>query len=469
MLTNLSFLDIGNYYPPESEIERLQTYHDNHELFEGEHQEVFKEQFERVARIIGNFDKVISYANVINYHKLITLKTADLLLGETPKITAGDKGTPKQIALESIISNTDLFNTLYQVAIDISRYGTGLVMLYEDGFGQIDITSPRYYYQIVDSFNIKKTINHVLISEYEENEIKYITARIHYKGYYEERVLRLEKCKIKDLVSSIIVKTGLDDFAVIPMHNILTSETIYGMDDYSDINSLVSEIEVRISQIAKILDKHSDPSVQIPSCVLDQDPATGEYKLKLGNAFILPNKEQAEVKYITWDANLEANFKMLDLLLNQLYIMSEMGSVILGSSENLGIVSGTALKKMAMSALAKVARIKTRMDLAVKKAISLASQLGGTDITLLKQTDISIEWKDGLPNDDKEQAEIMQIRTGNKPTVSQKTAIKNLMSCDDTTAQEEYETILKEQEESMTKDTTKDPSMMTNNDSNPSI
>ena len=40
--------------------------------------------------------------------------------------------------------------------------------------------------------------------------------------------------------------------------------------------------------------------------------------------------------------------------------------------------------------------------------------------------DISITWKDGLPDDPKESAEIMQIRTGNKATISQYSAIQML-------------------------------------------
>ena len=55
----------------------------------------------------------------------------------------------------------------------------------------------------------------------------------------------------------------------------LTSDRVYGIDDYSDLDSIISELEVRISQISKILDKHAEPSVQGPSSALVRNPHTG--------------------------------------------------------------------------------------------------------------------------------------------------------------------------------------------------
>ena len=46
----------------------------------------------------------------------------------------------------------------------------------------------------------------------------------------------------------------------------------------------------------------------------------------------------------------------------------------------------------------------------------------------------NIAWKDGLPVDEKEQAEIAQIRTGGKSTLAVHDAIKRLDDVDDTHA-----------------------------------
>ena len=79
---------------------------------------------------------------------------------------------------------------------------------------------------------------------------------------------------------------------------------------------------------------------------------------------------------------------------------------------------------MMISPLAKTNRIRMRFDSSIKKAIKLCSQLGGEGITNLSKEAINIFWNDGLPSDELEEANIMAIRTGNKATISQYSAIQ---------------------------------------------
>ena len=87
-------------------------------IFEGEHEEVYKESFKRIFRVIGNFENVVSYHVIANFQKLISLKIADFLLGEPPKITCGDDDSKEQICLDNISENSDLINTCYAGAIN---------------------------------------------------------------------------------------------------------------------------------------------------------------------------------------------------------------------------------------------------------------------------------------------------------------------------------------------------------------
>lgn len=430
MLTSLEFLSPGQLWPPPSERERLMQYAINKRIFEGDHGNVYQSQFKRIQRIIGNFNDVISYCVIANFQKLISLKTADLLLGETPKVAAGEEGSEEQITIDNIKENSDLINTAYQTTIDVSRYGDGLFYVYKDidtGAGRIDVTQPSIWFPVISPDNLKKIQYHVLAWTYEQDKNKYLKCQIHSKGSYEERIYLLKDSEIKQLISSETKNTGLKDFAVIQIPNTITSDRTFGLDDYNDIDSIISELEVRVSQIAKVLDKHAEPSVQGPASALEMDPSTGEWKLKMGNYFPKDSNEDADVEYIVWDAQMEANFKMIEKLTNLLYTISEMGSAIFGDmTSNTGqIVSGSALRRLMISPLAKVNRIRMRFDPALKKAIKLCSQLGGEGIKDLSKTPISITWKDGLPEDPKEQADIMAIRTGNKSTISQYRAIQS--------------------------------------------
>src|SRR5690606_69911 len=120
----------------------------------------------------------------------------------------------------------------------------------------------------------------------------------------------------------------------------------------------------------KILDKHAEPSVSGPTGALEYDPITGEWHLKMANYFPRDGKEDAEVKYITWDGQLESNFKLIEKLINFLHAISEMGGQLLGDTTEVGgALSGTALRMKMISPLAKVKRIAMRFKPALKKAI----------------------------------------------------------------------------------------------------
>ena len=465
MLTNLDFLKPGSVWPPPGEMKRLDKYRKNKLIFEGKHESVYHESFKRITRVIGNFEDVVSYSVICNFQKLISLKIADFMLGEPPKITAGEDDSKEQIALDTIAENSDLINTCYSAAIDISRYGDGIFNIYKDeeGKGVIDITQPSFYFKVVEPKNIRKVKHHILahtykvprpnkgfFGGYKEEYDHYLYVEIHSKGLYETVTFKLNDAE--NMITGIHeelkqIQTGLNDFAIVPIHNLMTSDRVYGIDDYADLDSIISEIEVRIAQISKILDKHAEPSVQGPSSALYRD-SDGSWKLKMGNYFPRDTAEDPAVEYITWDAQLQANFTIIEKLINILAVVSEMGSAIFDTEQKTGqAASGTALRRMMISPLAKVNRTRMRFDSAIKKAIKLASQLGGENVVDLSKEKINIFWNDGLPSDPVEEANIMAVRTGNKSTLSQFSAIQRLDNLSDEDTKAELEAILQDEKD----------------------
>lgn len=446
MLTNLNFLNVGEKFPPDSERDRMKMYADNKRLFENGHASVYEDEMKRIERVIGNFQDVISYPVVLNFQKKISLKTADLMLGEPPIITAND--TAKKESIKAITKNSGLMDIMYQIAIDASRYGDGLLLIRKDGdHGIIDLTQPPIWYPIVSEDNIRNVKYHVLAWCCGKNSDR-LRVQIHSKGSYETREYQLDRGMIvKQTANSQEIKTGLDDFAVIQIPNIITSDRATGYDDYTDIDSIIADLMVRIGQIDRILDKHASPSMSGPQSALEQDPVTGEWRLKTGNFFPRDSSEDPDVNYIVWDGQLDANFTQIERLINLLYSISEMGSALFGdmTTKTGQVTSGSALKRLMISPLAKVNRIRTHFDPAVKKAFALCSQLGGKDVVKLTPDDVTITWQDGLPADDKEQADIMSVRTGNKATISQKEAIKKLDNKNDKDADDELAQIQDEE------------------------
>lgn len=455
MLTDLSFIATGQQFPPPCESGRMTMYNNNKLLFECEHADVYEEELRRIERVIGNFGEIVSYPVIANYQKLISLKTADLLLGESPKITSS-----KQTSVDAITDNSDLINLAYQIAIDVSRYGDGLFNIRKVGDkGNIGISQPPIWYPIVSDENAKEIIYHVLAWQ-TNGKLK---VQIHEKGFYTERAFDIDMGTIsKEIFSDKdskgvaytlprVIQTGLDDFAVVQVSNVTTSDRCTGYDDYTDIDSIVSDLMVRVGQIDRILDKHASPSMSGPATALERDPVSGEYRLKAGNYFPRESSEEPNVDYITWDGQLEANFKQIEKLTNLLYTISEMGSAIFGDTQtNTGqIASGTALRRLMISPLAKVARIRNHFDSALKKALVLCSQLGGKGVTKLDYKDITIKWQDGLPADDLEVSEILKNRTAGKATMSVKRALTTYDTMSEEDADEEAALIADEEAAAM--------------------
>ena len=283
-----------------------------------------------------------------------------------------------------------------------------------------------------------------VITNEKRGEIE-LFCEIHERGKYTIKHFLLKNGVIaKEFNDEKVIETGLDDFAVIPVTNLVTSDNIFGISDYDAIDTLVSELEVRFSQISKILDKHAEPSMQGPSSALTYDKKTGTYSLKTGNYFIVEGTD-GKVSYLTWDAQLNANFEYIKELQNALYTLSEMGGTLLGDKENVnGNISGIAYKLKMETALQKVSRIRNSMDTAIRKAISACAKLDGYDID---ENELIIEWKDGLVDDEREQAEIMRIKNGNKPVISHVTSIMMANDMTREEAEEEYQRILQEEME----------------------
>jgi len=459
VLTNLNFLNTGEPWAPECETDRLKTYDKNRELFLGEHAKpggVYDEQFKRLNNGLEQLGRApVNYIVVLNYFKLTSVRTADLAFSEPPQITVADndaEGEAKQKAIDYIINKTMLYKRGHTATIDCDRYADTVLSLSSDERGlSVDITPPKFYFAVADPESIIKITHHVFAWQREvdkDRRLYHLHIQIHdvnNPGWVDDRVHALDslenKQTIGELISRDVLETGFDFCPVFRVSNLETSDSVYGVDSYNDIDSVIAELEVRIAQINRILDKHADPTMAGPRNAIEED-SSGKSYVPIGNYFGL-NEGERLPEYITWEARLEANFKLLDILLQQLYTLSEMGSALLGDfSQKTGQVpSGSALRRLMMSPLAKARRIASNFDPVLKNLVCAAAS---TQNTVIEPEEITIRWNDGLPQDDAEMANIMSVRTGGKSTISQFSAIRRMDGATDEDAQAELDEIRKD-------------------------
>lgn len=426
MLHDLTWLEVGQCFPPYNERARLDTYRINRMLFHTEIPEEYNTYISRITRVIDNFENIISFPIVFGYPKLMTLKMADLVCGEYPNITG--KSDNSSDVLDSIREDNDFDAKMYSTVIDISRYGDAVWRLYKNGDKYtFTVWDPSQWYPVVSQDGTNTEIKHVLCwTENRGDELNpdwYLTAQIHEVGYYIEKVFKSSSVdrQILSVVSERKVPTGLSVNAVMHIRAFKTTDTVYGDDDYMNIDSTISELATRVSQVSTILDKHADPILTGPVSLLTVDPTSKELVFKPGKYFAT-QADDHEPKYLTWDGQLEASFKQMEFLVDQLYILSEMGSALAGARDStFQAVSGAAMRAKMVTPLAKARRISNSLTIHVKKLLSILSSKGYPQA--FKPNEISVVWSDGLPNDPRELLELAKLACGENTIMPIKEAI----------------------------------------------
>lgn len=456
MLYNMDWLQPGKQFPPSAERERIIRYHQNARLFDGDHFDdpefrsripagvsaevsvsLYQKCAERISRVVGNWDDVVSFPTLLNYQRLMTLKVADLVCGEHPTISGVT--SQENAAIKDVRDTSDFDAKLYATVIDISRYGDAIWRVYKDYDGKMNFTpwDPTQWYPVVRQDGTNSISHHCLCWIENRSSDAYrpdyhLHAQIHSvekPGFYTYKVFRLDTdgSNIKELESTTEVKTGLDQCAVQHLKAFTATNSVYGYDDYMPLDSILAEIMTRVGQISAILDKHADPNITGPVSMLKMNEKTGEYELEAGKFFaVSPGEEKPE--YMTWDGQLSSAFKQLEFLINQLYILSEMGAALLGGQDGSSqAISGTAMRFKMVNPLAKVRRIANSLTRPVRQLFSVlsktaevdesdlegASQPEAQELTLpIPYRKISVFWADGLPDDPRENIELCKLATG---------------------------------------------------------
>ena len=417
MLTDLKWLENGCRFPPEAEKERIETYKLHEQLFLSRHDEAWAEEFRRMARRIRISDTKVD--TVFNYH----------VCGEAPTIeTEGNTDD-----LQYVLDRTDFASKLYEAVIDVTRYGNGVT---KNVGKSISVTNPMYWFPIVRDDDLKRIEKHVIaypIKPDKDGNFQRLYVEIHEVGIIRTREYKLGQLEKKDSYflgviggadgQERIQNTGINDFAVQVLTNTTHSGSIYGLDDYTIINSIVRTIMWRMHRADRVLDKHSEPSMTGPTSALERDERTGLWLIKAGNYFRRDSKDDPELSYVTWNGNLDANFKEIELLFNQLYILTEMGQAFAEGNGDGGAASGRALRLRMTSPLIKAKRLANTNTAPVKRLIcSLAAANG----IALDYDTVKITWKDGLPDDEAETISMLRDATNNKAVMSQYTALKRM-------------------------------------------
>jgi hypothetical protein len=461
----------GGQFPPQDSLERLAKYKRMKKLFEGKQIEIY----ERVTKLLKDSPHEPQLRQLyiaVNLPDILTTKPADLLVGETPAYDSGlADDTPEQKAINSYVEENDLNQLIHESAIGSGYRGDAWIKVrygHRQDFSEVpegaelpdvDMEPIIEHINALNVFpeesrgNVKrfKAVNIATVEwvETRKSEKAFLNVERHVPGYiiYEKYALTptevqtvleipIETFLIGDKVSTgrdeDIVATGLPHLPVFHIPYKALDDEWQGVGGLEKLESVFAAINDRLVQIDYILWKHSDPTAYGPE--LD-----GGDTVRFGGKYIPVTKEDVTPGYMVWQAQLDAAFKELDLLLGIVYQMSETPQWLFGTTtaEDKG-GSGTshtdsgAIKARFMPIISKIKRIRTHYDKAIRDAL-WTCMLFDKEFGDFKGDAIypKIHWRDGIPRDEKELAEIMAIRTGGKSTIDVQSAIKKLDEVDD--------------------------------------
>lgn len=430
---------------------------------------------------------------------LIT-KPADLMVGDPPSYESGNADdSAEQDALNRIVEENDFTQLTHETIVGAGIRGDAWLKTYHavrQDYSEVLAAgldapedAPEPIIEAVDASYVfpelsrgsrkrYKAINiawiewvtevngavQALLDRSKTQEIPYLNVERHLPGYivYErfklapkyvnnEYGVPISTYTILETVptgrEADIVETGVNRPLIFHVPYKTVDDDWRGIGGIEKLETVLAAINDRLVQIDYILWKHSDPTAYGPEL-----PAEPDGGVRFSGRYIPVEKSDSTPGYMTWDSQLEGAFKELDVLLSLVFIQSEtpqwlFGTTMTGSGSDKGgtgtsHTDGVAIKARFMPILSKVKRIRTHVDRALRDALWTAMELenyandGVDGFNPYKAVYPKINWRDGIPKNEKEEAEIYSIRTGGKPTIDVRSSIKRMDSVDDVVAGE---------------------------------
>lgn len=471
----MSLFKVGQTFPHPDHEERINRYRINKRLFQGFHYDAFQ----RKRAHLSTKQRDLLYIST-NLPGLICKKSADFLFGEPATFDAGLKENSKE---QERLENFDAENYMnilnYESALGCAYRGDSFIKIRwgQRWGGKVDAKldpfrvfiepqNAEYVFPETlpgDAKNIYAY--HIAIPEEVEGsngQQYFLKVESHYPGKIINREFRMNLIETdsngiptKFGIYAEITKSRKERSTNVPfplvvhVPNYALEDIWEGLDDLTEHHPLFDEINMRLSLIAEILDKHSDPAMAVPPGSLDEDEQGNPvFHAGRDKVFEYEQGDNTKPEYITWDGHLEAAFKELDKLVDFLLMTAEIPPVVLGK-DNAGTSgsSGSGIKQRMNSLLLKIKRKRQYYEKGLKQVLIIAQLLEHSRIKPGYKVveNPRILFNERLADDEMEKAQVAQIRSGGKPTKSQKSILMEDYKLTEEQADREIERI--EQEE----------------------
>lgn len=331
-------------------------------------------------------------------------------------------------AIDRLIYENDLDNQLSESSLNCAVKGEVIAKNYLDkGKSRIKFIQPDFYFPKLSTFDQTEIESETIAYLFDDD--KFIYQEIYQKneesGYYyvTEKVSRYKNGKIGKEESSQVKNTYLTESPLTHIPLFRMSGEFFGTSLYDGLTPIFSELNHRVSEMSKILDKHSNPN-------LTGDPSLMEdgknFDIGTGGKFIPVEGDEKIPSYLTWDGKMEANFKYIkEVIFEILYMISPMNRSLYGLDTQ-SQASGRAIKLRSWRTESFIYRSMNYWRRALKKILFQAQQLdviaGNAKYTpIIPNVELSV----ALPFDELEHAQAEQLKVQSQVS-SRKSSISRL-------------------------------------------
>jgi len=440
-------------FPPIADKIRLKKLRSYKRLFEGEHYKEFgiKDYF------VDTKDKEKKLYIAKNTPALISEYFADLVIGRGILFDVDNAEVQKKI--DEISKNNKMDILVFELALSQSTYGyaSARVRIRREKVILEQIPVDQYFPYFTGTINPERDAvclaSYILLKDDRDQEAKYLYKQIYFlegQDVMLEHQLWLinsngELAERKPIslfdasLPSVPEPANLNEIPIYQFDNIKTSGDLFGKSDYKDIETLVEEINNRVTQISLQLIKHLNAKLAVPIGTLN---AKGQLKAHEADIFEV-GEGKTPPSYITNpNPQIENGFKQIEKLTRDISAITKIPKDVFGlDSEKGGVEKVEAMKIRLFNTIRKVERKRVYLESDLSSMMKMALILSGVAEDTIG--DIRIVWDDALPEDivAKTQTLADQVNSGLK---SKRKAIKELQELDEEDLNIEIEAINKD-------------------------
>lgn len=434
----------GQEWPPDKE--RIANYRKYEALYEGRHAEVFKDTVDAVPDAVG--DKRTKL--VLDYPRSIVDIPAELLVGQPPVISYEDPIL--NASWQGIADRSDWDPTLLEMTQDAGKLGDAVLLARRTAQGARLEAKPAYCYfpELADG-DVRAVRSEALAWQETVDGKKVVrvdrfdSVSIRREAYYLDTLKlgdRLTSAEIRPLLGKDpeVELHGLARSALVHLPNTRSSNQFFGRSDLGGgLPALFEEANYRLTQIARILDKHASPKMAGPSSFIGEDG-----RVDLAQDYFGIGQGQTAPQYLVWNAQLEIAIKQLEVVFEEILKHSKISKLLMGFVNGASYDSARAYKMQLTPTLGKVDRKAIYLDRACSVAVRVAVALDlGRAYSEVPPP--NIRWRLGLPKDLSEMATTNNLRIQSR-TLSRRSAVMAEMDCDEATAENELDLVAQDEE-----------------------